>query len=55
MAFADYPPQEHLRLAQAYLPANAQYIANKIRGGRNGRKGTEYETVKNIRNYFMEF
>lgn len=45
MAFADYPPQEHLRLAQAYSPANAQYIANKIRGGRNGRKGTEYENL----------
>lgn len=45
MVFADHSPQEHLRQAQAYSPANAMYIANKVRGGRNGRKGTEYENL----------
>lgn len=34
-----------MRQAQAYSAANANYLANKLRGGRNGRKGTEYETL----------
>lgn len=45
MAYADYSPEEHLRQAQAYSAAHATYIANKVRGGRSGRKGTEYETL----------